>query len=86
MLAELSALLRSGANILMLRKPLAAANSLGLAVGLVMPWMVAEPDVRPDCAYWCANWLSDKLAAGADAFKLDFNGLSALGDLGVCIA
>lgn len=72
----------------MLRKPLglAAVNPLGLAIGLVMPWMALEPDLTPDCASGFADWISDMLAAGAEAFKLDFMGLSALGDLGVCIA
>lgn len=96
LLAALSALLRSGANILILRKPrgLAAVKSLGLAIGLMVSWKAAagaagdaeaEPDLMPACALGFAGWTSEKLAAGAEAFKLDFMGLSALGDLGVCV-
>ena len=79
----------------MLRKPLGldAANPLGLASGFVGSWKAAGtaaageagPNWLSECALGFANWISDKLTAGVDPFKLDFIGLSPPGDLGVCI-
>ena len=96
LLAALSALLRSGANKLTLRTPLGlpAVNSLGLVIGLMVSRKAAagaaadaevEPGFMPDCEFGFAACISEKLAAGSEAFKLDFVGLNALGDLGVCI-
>ena len=80
----------------MLRKPLGldAATPLGLASGFVGSWKAAGtaaageagPNWLSDCVLGFANWMSDKLAAGVEPFKLDFIGLSPLGDFGVCIA
>ena len=79
----------------MLRSPLGllAVRPLGLATGFVGSWKAAGTEAEGDAASaWTrgsglglAVGLTGRLIRGDEAFKLDFIGLSVLGDLGVCM-